>query len=190
MTETVSVASKPTDWTTTLNFAGFNSFATGGTLQSVTFALTESLTGSAFATNNGTSDAVGKFVIQNTATLNAGSLGTVVNSQSSVKLTIAPNATSPTQNISGSNTASTTTTTGLSAFLGAYSGTGSDSALEALSFSGGNLASTFTDSGALSVLVTYTYDATPPSTSVPEPGSVAMLGMALLGLGCVRFKRA
>lgn len=190
VSETVSVPSTATNWSRSLNFAGFNSFNTGGTLQSVTIDLTETMAGTAAATNTGSTTATGDFVFTNQAKLDAGALGVVTNVQTSATISILAGATSPTQTLSGSNSNTQTFTSSLAQFLPGWTGSGSDSGAEALSFSGGNLNASFTDNGALSVLVTYTYSATPPSTPVPEPGSVAMLGMALLGLGCVRFKRA
>jgi hypothetical protein len=188
VSETVSVASTPTNWSNTLNFQGFTALAGAGKiLQSVTFDLTETLTGSAFATNNSTtSSATGDFVITNTAEINAGTFGKVINQQASSSITIPINSTSPTQNISGSTSASTTLTSNLSQFLSGYTGSASDNAVEGLSFNGGNLSATFTDSGALSVLVTYAYSVAP----VPEPATIAILGVGLLGLGLVRPRRA
>ena len=194
LSETVSVASTPTSWSSTLNFAGFNALATAASLNpsqlilsSVTIELTETLAGSAYATNNSTSSAaVGDFAIQNTANLNAGGLGTVVNSKASSNITINTGTTSPVQDISGPNSAANTYSSNLSQFLPNWAGTGSDTALEGLQFTGGNLSATFTDNGALSVLVTYNYGAAP----VPEPGTIALVGIGLLALGLVRVKRA
>ena len=194
--ETVKVPSTATNWSSTLNFAGFDALATGASLNpsqlilsSVAIYLTETLAGAAFATNNSTtSAATGDFALTNTAKLNAGGLGIVTNSQSSATITINAGTTSAPQDIFGSNSASNTFISSLSQFLPGWTGTGSDTATEALSFTGGNLQATFTDSGALSVLVTYTYTYAP--APVPEPTSVALVGLGLLALGLVRAKRA
>jgi hypothetical protein len=199
LSESLSVASTPTNWVTgtngvpALNFQGFDALATAASLNpaqlilsSVTIALTETMSGTAYATNNGSTSAVGDFVFTNTAKFNAGSLGTVINQQNSQTITIATNATSPTQNIGGSTSASNTYTSNLAQFLPTWTGVGADSGSEGLSFTGGNLSAKFTDAGALLVAVTYNYTPAP----VPEPASIVLVGVGLLALGLIRTKRA
>lgn len=199
LSESLSVSSTATNWTTgqnsvpALNFQGFDALATANSLNpsqlilsSVAIVLTETMNGTAFATNNGSTTANGDFVFTNTAKFNAGALGQVINQQSSASIGVAPSATSPTQNIGGSTTASNTYDSSLAQFLPGWTGVGSDNGSEGLSFTGGNLAATFTDAGALLVAVTYNYTAAP----VPEPASIAVVGLGLIALGLVRTKRA
>lgn len=199
VSETASVASTPTNWTTglngvpPLNFQGFDAVATANSLNpsqlilsSVTIQLTEALTGTAYAKNTSSGTISTSFTIQNTGELNAGGLGTVVDSQSSGSVSIGSGQTSPKQDLSGSNSATNTYSSNLAQFLPAWVGSGSDTALEGVSGGGGNLQATFSDSGALSVLVTYNYSPAP----VPEPATFALVGIGLLALGLVRVKRA
>ena len=57
--------------------------------------------------------------------------------------------------------------------------------------SGGNLVISQNTQARAEAVVTYTYTAAPPPgpVPVPEPGSMALLGASLAGLGLVRFRR-
>lgn len=189
VSETQAIASQKTAWgPLPLSFAGFNSFNTGGILQSVSFLVTETLTGSAVGTNSSSGPISGNFEIQNTATVTVPNLITVVNLQPSATVTnLAVGASTGILPVSGSQSNSLTLNSGLSSFLTAFSGAASDSALESLNFGGGNLSNTaFTDNGGVTVQVTYTYGVAP----VPEPASFAVVGFGLIALGLVRRKSA
>ena len=186
VSETVNVGSTPTNWSNTLSFLGFDALAPGNVLNSVTVALTETLSGSINVTNTSSNSQTGSASLQNTANLTVATLVQVVNAQSTGTLVLAGSSSSGVIPLSGSNTNSLTYTgSSLSYFLSAYTGAASDTGASLLSF-GGNATATYVDNGALSVLVTYNYSPAP----VPEPTSIALLGFGLLGLGMIRFKRA
>ena len=171
-----------------LKFNGFNSSL--GPLQSVQLTVTEELSGSVSGTNTSGGTVTTSFSIQNTGVVVNSSAGiniSAVDLQATPRETIpanAPNNAYGPFNISGSHSASQTFASNLAFFENPYTLTTSDTGLESLSGGGGNINAQFTDVGSVSVTALYTY-----GTSVPEPGSLLLLGTGLMGLAMVMARR-
>jgi hypothetical protein len=184
VSESQSFGPATTNWSTTLNFAGFN---TGlGTLTEVDITVTETLTGTAQATNTSTSSpGSGSISLINTASVAVPSLPiSFSNTATTPTFTLNPSETSATYGLGGSSTDSGSITTGLATFEAPWSASASDSGATSSNFSGGNETTEVSDTGLITVSVDYIYRTIP--TDVAEPLSVAVLGAGLLALGFVR----
>ncbi len=84
----------------------------------------------------------------------------------------------------------------LAAILASLTGTGTfDINCESLSGvnvvgGGGNIVSAQTTTAGCGARVTYTFDQATPPPAIPEPGTLALVGLALAGIGAARRRKA
>ena len=203
----------PTDWangTQTITVAQFNPAL--GQLNSATVTFYGDLDANGSLTANG-DISVNQYDVSERIRLLPGSFAgtyTTNGTSAATLLEVSPSVASvtpgsyssgtviPVQAANSSATSGNLVVTG--AGLGQYQGTGAVlyhlfTATRAVSdVAGGNFAQNIATAARAQVTVTYDYTAStpvtpPPPSNVPEPASLTVLGLGLLGIGAIRFRR-
>lgn len=182
ITQTQTFGPALSNFVHTFSFSPFNTAL--GTLVKVTSTITENLAGTINFANSGSTSAT--FTAHLTDVANETFLGLTDGTTSlsfTVSGTLPPGGSSGVLPATGTSTATASTTSGLAAFEGGpvLGDTTDNGALFLLSTTG-NASVVFTDMGQVIDQLVYTY-------FIPEPGTLAVLGGALTGLGFARRRR-
>lgn len=182
ITQTQTFGPALTNFVHTFSFSPFNTAL--GTLVKVTGTITENLAGTVSFANDGSTSAT--FTADFKDIANETFVGLTVGTTTlsfTASGTLPPGGSSGSVPATGTSNATASTTSGLAAFEGGpvLAVTTDNGALFLLSNTG-NASAVFTDMGQVVGQLVYTYD-------IPEPGTLAVLGGALTGLGFARRRR-
>jgi hypothetical protein len=178
--------------TLTLNGVGFIGAGGSGTLNSIAITVTQNTAGTITITNTGASadtDIAANLQNRLKVIMPGFTTSTVIVDSSDVTIatlnagvTVGPVVTTGT----GFTTLSSTLTSVLNQYINAFTFKAGDLGKVVLT-AGGNMNASFTDTGEVVIDIAYTY--TVPTTTVPEPASLAALGVGMLGLAAARRAR-